>query len=162
MHAHTCSSTKPTDHPTQPFSPPPQNTPTHTTPTKTTTHTHLQKQTPTTAHALGRAHPDRSGFDGAWTKEPLVFDNTCVESLCVWGGGMFRGCRRVYFMVFDKTSVDFCFFGGGFSVLWDICFLEWWIDRYKADRWVHTTTDRLVHAPSTPRTHTVTRTHPHT
>ena len=28
------------------------------------------------AHALGRAHPDRSGFDGPWTKEPLVFDNT--------------------------------------------------------------------------------------
>lgn len=33
------------------------------------------------AHSLGRAHPDRSGFDGAWTKEPLIFDNTCV--LCV-------------------------------------------------------------------------------
>lgn len=36
-------------------------------------HTHI-----TTAHSLGRAHPDRSGFDGAWTKEPLIFDNTCV------------------------------------------------------------------------------------
>lgn len=33
------------------------------------------------AHALGRAHPDRSGFDGAWTKEPLVFDNSYFTEL---------------------------------------------------------------------------------
>ncbi|KAJ8533703.1 hypothetical protein K7X08_007027 [Anisodus acutangulus] len=25
-------------------------------------------------HTLGRAHPERSGFDGPWTKEPLKFD----------------------------------------------------------------------------------------
>lgn len=28
------------------------------------------------AHTLGRAHADRSGFDGPWTKVPVVFDNT--------------------------------------------------------------------------------------
>lgn len=28
------------------------------------------------AHTLGRAHPDRSGFDGPWTKIPVVFDNS--------------------------------------------------------------------------------------
>lgn len=28
------------------------------------------------AHTLGRAHPERSGFDGPWTKQPVVFDNT--------------------------------------------------------------------------------------
>ncbi|OAY63395.1 putative L-ascorbate peroxidase 3 [Ananas comosus] len=27
-------------------------------------------------HTLGRAHPERSGFDGAWTKDPLKFDNS--------------------------------------------------------------------------------------
>ncbi|KAF8405411.1 hypothetical protein HHK36_010317 [Tetracentron sinense] len=27
-------------------------------------------------HTLGRAHPERSGFDGPWTKEPLKFDNS--------------------------------------------------------------------------------------
>lgn len=28
------------------------------------------------AHTLGRAHPERSGFDGAWTEQPLKFDNS--------------------------------------------------------------------------------------
>ncbi|CAN0898521.1 L-ascorbate peroxidase 3, partial [Linum grandiflorum] len=27
-------------------------------------------------HTLGRAHQERSGFDGAWTKEPFKFDNS--------------------------------------------------------------------------------------
>ena len=28
------------------------------------------------AHTLGRAHPERSGFDGPWTEDPLKFDNS--------------------------------------------------------------------------------------
>ncbi len=28
------------------------------------------------AHTLGRAHKDRSGFEGPWTHQPIVFDNT--------------------------------------------------------------------------------------
>ncbi|MFQ6623428.1 hypothetical protein Gotur_004449, partial [Gossypium turneri] len=29
----------------------------------------------------GRAHPERSGFEGAWTKEPLKFDNSYYKEL---------------------------------------------------------------------------------
>ncbi|CBI37881.3 L-ascorbate peroxidase 3 [Vitis vinifera] len=32
-------------------------------------------------HTLGRAHPERSGFDGPWTKNPLKFDNSYFVEL---------------------------------------------------------------------------------
>ena len=33
------------------------------------------------AHTLGRAHKERSGFEGAWTTKPLIFDNTYFTEL---------------------------------------------------------------------------------
>ncbi|KAF5960910.1 hypothetical protein HYC85_002119 [Camellia sinensis] len=33
------------------------------------------------AHTLGRAHPERSGFEGPWTKNPLKFDNSYFVEL---------------------------------------------------------------------------------
>ncbi|KAF9294843.1 heme peroxidase [Mortierella antarctica] len=33
------------------------------------------------AHALGRCHPDRSGYDGPWTASPTVFTNTFFTEL---------------------------------------------------------------------------------
>ncbi|XP_012461165.1 L-ascorbate peroxidase, cytosolic [Gossypium raimondii] len=33
------------------------------------------------AHTLGRCHKDRSGFDGAWTTNPLTFDNSYFKEL---------------------------------------------------------------------------------
>ncbi|XP_023529764.1 L-ascorbate peroxidase 3-like [Cucurbita pepo subsp. pepo] len=33
------------------------------------------------AHTLGRAHPERSGFDGPWTEDPLKFDNSYFVEL---------------------------------------------------------------------------------
>jgi len=33
------------------------------------------------AHTLGRAHADRSGFEGAWTNEPYIFDNSYYQEL---------------------------------------------------------------------------------
>ncbi|XP_004505790.1 L-ascorbate peroxidase 3 [Cicer arietinum] len=33
------------------------------------------------AHTLGRAHPERSGFDGPWTEDPLKFDNSYFVGL---------------------------------------------------------------------------------
>lgn len=32
-------------------------------------------------HTLGKAHSERSGFEGAWTKEPLKFDNSYFVEL---------------------------------------------------------------------------------
>ncbi|KAL5557529.1 hypothetical protein UlMin_039765 [Ulmus minor] len=32
-------------------------------------------------HTLGRAHKERSGFDGPWTKEPMKFDNSYFVEL---------------------------------------------------------------------------------
>eukprot|EP00850_Spirogloea_muscicola_P022815 SM000313S11965 [mRNA] locus=s313:28589:30779:+ [translate_table: standard] len=32
-------------------------------------------------HAIGRAHKERSGFEGAWTKQPLKFDNSYFQEL---------------------------------------------------------------------------------
>ncbi|KAH7351849.1 hypothetical protein KP509_19G017000 [Ceratopteris richardii] len=33
------------------------------------------------AHTLGRCHKDRSGFEGAWTENPLQFDNSYFKEL---------------------------------------------------------------------------------
>jgi L-ascorbate peroxidase len=33
------------------------------------------------AHTLGRCHKDRSGFEGAWTSNPLQFDNSYFKEL---------------------------------------------------------------------------------
>ncbi|XP_009148034.1 L-ascorbate peroxidase 1, cytosolic isoform X1 [Brassica rapa] len=33
------------------------------------------------AHTLGRCHKDRSGFEGAWTSNPLIFDNSYFKEL---------------------------------------------------------------------------------
>ncbi|XP_031286917.1 L-ascorbate peroxidase, cytosolic [Pistacia vera] len=32
-------------------------------------------------HTLGRAHKERSGFEGAWTPNPLIFDNSYFKEL---------------------------------------------------------------------------------
>uniref|UniRef100_A0A804P5N9 L-ascorbate peroxidase n=2 Tax=Zea mays TaxID=4577 RepID=A0A804P5N9_MAIZE len=32
-------------------------------------------------HTLGRCHKERSGFEGAWTTNPLVFDNSYFKEL---------------------------------------------------------------------------------
>ncbi|OAE33151.1 hypothetical protein AXG93_4773s1240 [Marchantia polymorpha subsp. ruderalis] len=37
------------------------------------------------AHTLGRAHKERSGFDGPWTSEPLKFDNSYFVELIKGG-----------------------------------------------------------------------------
>jgi len=33
------------------------------------------------AHSVGRCHTDRSGFDGPWTKSPLMFSNDFYREL---------------------------------------------------------------------------------
>ncbi|KAK6946424.1 hem peroxidase [Dillenia turbinata] len=51
-------------------------------------------------HTLGRAHPERSGFDGPWTKDPLKFDNSYfVELLQMESEGLLK-------LPTDKALVD--------------------------------------------------------
>ncbi|XP_020083739.1 probable L-ascorbate peroxidase 3 isoform X2 [Ananas comosus] len=51
-------------------------------------------------HTLGRAHPERSGFDGAWTKDPLKFDNSYfIELLKEESEGLLK-------LPSDKTLVE--------------------------------------------------------
>merc|ERR1711920_83194 len=33
------------------------------------------------AHCVGKCHADRSGFDGAWSEDPLKFDNSYFKDL---------------------------------------------------------------------------------
>ena len=33
------------------------------------------------AHTIGRCHADRSGFEGAWTHDPLNFDTSYYQEL---------------------------------------------------------------------------------
>jgi len=40
------------------------------------------------AHALGRCHKDRSGFEGAWTAEPNTFDNEYFKNLLAPADGL--------------------------------------------------------------------------
>eukprot|EP00245_Coleochaete_scutata_P009740 TRINITY_DN3283_c0_g1_i1.p1 TRINITY_DN3283_c0_g1~~TRINITY_DN3283_c0_g1_i1.p1 ORF type:complete len:286 (+),score=52.74 TRINITY_DN3283_c0_g1_i1:97-954(+) len=43
------------------------------------------------AHTLGRAHKERSGFEGAWTREPLKFDNSYfIELLDMESKGLLK------------------------------------------------------------------------
>ncbi|KAJ4843318.1 L-ascorbate peroxidase 3 [Turnera subulata] len=41
-------------------------------------------------HTLGKAHKDRSGFDGPWTKEPLKFDNSYFVELVKGESGLLK------------------------------------------------------------------------
>ncbi|XP_062102684.1 L-ascorbate peroxidase 3-like [Humulus lupulus] len=51
-------------------------------------------------HTLGRAHQERSGFDGAWTKDPLKFDNSYFIELL---NGNSRGLLK---LPTDKALVE--------------------------------------------------------
>ncbi|XVE67149.1 hypothetical protein DITRI_Ditri08aG0137700 [Diplodiscus trichospermus] len=51
-------------------------------------------------HTLGRAHPERSGFDGPWTNEPLKFDNSYFMELLK---GESEGLLK---LPTDKTLLD--------------------------------------------------------
>ncbi|CAN6688111.1 unnamed protein product [Malus baccata var. baccata] len=42
------------------------------------------------SHLIGKAHPNRSGFDGPWTKEPLQFDNSCFVELLNESEGLLK------------------------------------------------------------------------
>ncbi|KAM1650845.1 hypothetical protein FF1_003482 [Malus domestica] len=42
------------------------------------------------SHLIRKAHPNRSGFDGPWTKEPLQFDNSYFVELLNESEGLLK------------------------------------------------------------------------
>ncbi|KAK9918279.1 hypothetical protein WJX75_002803 [Coccomyxa subellipsoidea] len=69
------------------------------------------------AHALGRCHRDRSGFDGPWTNSPITFSNEYFKLLLEekWNKKKWNGPTQYE----DKTSKALMMLPTDMALVWD-------------------------------------------
>ncbi|KAG9320295.1 hypothetical protein KVV02_008061 [Mortierella alpina] len=82
------------------------------------------------AHALGRCHKDRSGFDGPWTASPTVFTNTFFTELLgrKWVERKWDGPKQYE----DKESQSLMMLPADMAILKDKEFKKW-VEIYAKD-----------------------------
>lgn len=83
------------------------------------------------AHALGRCHTDRSGFDGPWTHSPTVVTNDYFQLLLQpneWDFRAWKGPQQYQ----DKSSKSLMMLPTDMALVKDKVFKEW-VEKYAKD-----------------------------
>ncbi|CAG8507340.1 9255_t:CDS:2 [Ambispora leptoticha] len=82
------------------------------------------------AHALGRCHPTRSGFDGPWTFSPTVFTNDFFKELLnkKWVEKKWKGPKQYV----DKQTGDLMMLPADLAFIQDKSFRQW-VEKYAKD-----------------------------
>lgn len=83
------------------------------------------------AHALGRCHPDRSGFDGPWTFSPITFTNDYYKLLTEekWEWKKWNGPKQYT----DKSTHTLMMLPTDYSLIQDKSFKKY-VDLYAKDQ----------------------------
>jgi len=81
------------------------------------------------AHAVGRCHPNRSGYDGPWTNSPTVFSNDFYVQLLEqkWTPKKWNGPKQ-----FEDESGALMMTPGDMAMIEDPAFRKW-VDVYAQD-----------------------------
>ncbi|RKO95695.1 heme peroxidase, partial [Caulochytrium protostelioides] len=84
----------------------------------------------TGAHALGRCHRERSGFEGPWTTSPTVFTNAFYTTLLdnTWVPKQWDGA----FQYVDKATGELMMLPSDYALLEDPK-MRVWVERYARD-----------------------------
>ncbi|RUS13329.1 heme peroxidase, partial [Endogone sp. FLAS-F59071] len=82
------------------------------------------------AHALGRCHTDRSGFDGPWTPSPTVFTNDYFNQLLTqkWVEKKWKGPKQYV----DKATGELMMLPADMALVWDKQFKKY-VELYAKD-----------------------------
>ncbi|KAF8513112.1 cytochrome c peroxidase [Hysterangium stoloniferum] len=82
------------------------------------------------AHALGRCHPDRSGFEGPWTFSPTTFTNDFFKLLNEekWIWRKWNGPKQLQ----DKKTGTLMMLPADYALIQDKKFKQW-VKKYAAD-----------------------------